>query len=84
MRASGWQILLAMLRLPVIAWHLGRAGTLGHMAQITLLPGWMRRVCSLADRLIRSRGARQDAGSALAEALIRLGPEVIHIFNFWV
>jgi ubiquinone biosynthesis protein len=77
MRASGWQIFLAMLRLPVIAWHLGRAGTLGHMAQITLLPGWMRRLCSLVDRLIRSRGARRDAGSALAEALIRLGPGFI-------
>ncbi len=77
MRATGWQILLAMLRLPVIAWHLGRAGTLGHMAQITLLPGWMRRLCSLVDRLIRSRGARRDAGSALAEALIRLGPGFI-------
>jgi len=77
MRASGWQIFMAMLRLPVIAWHLGRAGTLGHMAQITLLPDWMRRLCSLADRLIRSRGARLDAGSALATALIRLGPGFI-------
>ena len=77
MRASGWQISLAMLRLPVIAWHLGRAGTLGHMAQITMLPGWMRRLCSLVDRLIRSRGARRDAGGALAEALIRLGPGFI-------
>ena len=77
MRVSGWQMFLAMLRLPVIAWHLGRAGTLGHMAQITLLPGWMRRLCSLGDRLVRSRGARRDAGSALAEALIRLGPGFI-------
>ena len=77
MRASGWQILLAMLRLPMIAWHLGRAGTLGHMSQITLLPGWMRRICSLVDKLIRSRGARRDAGSALADALIRLGPGFI-------
>ena len=77
MRVSGWQMFLAMLRIPVIAWHLGRAGTLGHMAQITLLPGWMRRLCSLVDRLVRSRGARRDAGSALAEALIRLGPGFI-------
>ena len=77
MRVSSWQMFLAMLRLPVIAWHLGRAGTLGHMAQITLLPSWMRRVCSLGDRLVRSRGARRDAGSALAEALIRLGPGFI-------
>ena len=77
MRASSWQIFLAMLRLPLIAWHLGRAGTLGHMAQVTLLPAWMRRFCSLVDSLIRSRGARRDAGSALAEALIRLGPGFI-------
>jgi ubiquinone biosynthesis protein len=77
MRASSWQIILAMLRLPLIAWHLGRAGTLGHMAQVTLLPAWMRRFCSLVDSLIRSRGARHDAGSALAEALIRLGPGFI-------
>ena len=63
MRASGWQIFLAMLRLPLIGWHLGRAGTLGHMAQISLLPSWMRRLCSGVDRLIRSHGARRDAGS---------------------
>ena len=77
MRASGLQIFLAMLRLPLIGWHLGRAGTLGHMAQISLLPSWMRRLCSGVDRLIRSHGARRDAGSALAEALIRLGPGFI-------
>mgnify|MGYP001408873570 CR=1 FL=1 len=77
MRASGWQIFLAMLRLPLIGWHLGRAGTLGHMAQISLLPSWMRRLCGGVDRLIRSHGARRDAGSALAEALIRLGPGFI-------
>jgi len=77
MRASGWQMVLAMLRLPAIAWHLGRAGALGHMAKITLLPGWMRQLCGGLDRLVRSRGAKRDAGGALAEALIRLGPGFI-------
>ena len=77
MRASGWQMALAMFRLPVIAWHLGRAGALGHIAMITLLPAWMRQLCRALDRLVRSRSARQDAGGALAEALIRLGPGFI-------
>jgi hypothetical protein len=31
----------ALMRLPHIAWHLGRAGVLGHVAQITLLPSWL-------------------------------------------
>lgn len=77
MRVSSVQMLLALLRLPVIGWHLGRAGTLGHLARVTLLPSWLRQVCALADRLIRSRSARADAGAALAEALIRLGPGFI-------
>ena len=77
MRVSALQMALALLRLPLIAWHLGRAGTLGHMARITLLPNWMRRLCAGLDRLVRSRGARRDAGAALAEALIRLGPGFI-------
>jgi ubiquinone biosynthesis protein len=42
-----------------------------------MLPGWMRRICKLADMMIRSRSARSDAGAALAEALIRLGPGFI-------
>ena len=63
MRVSAWQMALAMFRLPMIAWHLGRAGTLGHMARITLLPGWMRRLCAGLDRLVRSaaRGATPEA-----------------------
>ena len=77
MRVSALQMALALFRLPLIAWHLGRAGTLGHMARITLLPGWMRQLCAGLDRLVRSRGARRDAGGALAEALIRLGPGFI-------
>ncbi|MEE3092190.1 MAG: protein kinase, partial [Pseudomonadota bacterium] len=70
-------MMLAMFRLPVIAWHLGRAGALGHIAKITLLPGWMRHLCGSLDRMVRSGNARRDAGGALAEALIRLGPGFI-------
>ena len=77
MRSSGMQMVLALLRLPLIGWQLGRAGTLGHLAKVTLLPGWLRRVCALSDKLIRSRSARADAGAALAEALIKLGPGFI-------
>ena len=77
MRASGLQMLLALCRLPMIGWHLGRAGTLGHLARVSMLPIWMRRICRLADMMVRSRSARSDAGAALAEALIRLGPGFI-------
>ena len=77
MRVSAWQMMLAMFRLPVIAWHLGRAGALGHIAKITLLPAWMRHLCASLDRMVRSGNARRDAGGALAEALIRLGPGFI-------
>ena len=74
MRPSLWHIFIALLRLPGIAWHLGRAGTLGHIGRINLLPNWMQRLCRMMDRLMRSRGATEDAGGALADALLRLGP----------
>ena len=74
MRPSLWHIFIALLRLPGIAWHLGRAGTLGHIGRINLLPNWMQRLCRMMDRLMRSRGATKDAGGALADALLRLGP----------
>ena len=74
MRPSLWHTILALLRVPAIAWHLGRAGVLGHVGKITLLPNWMQRCCLFLDRLVRSRTATKDAGSALADALLRLGP----------
>ncbi len=70
-------LLLALFRLPNIAWHLGRAGVLGHMAMITLLPSWLRHLCLMLNKIIRSRGAKADAGGALADALVRLGPGFI-------
>ena len=77
MRTSLLMTLFALLRLPGIGWHLGRAGTLGHMAQVSLLPPWLRRLCAITDRIIRSRNATKDAGGALADALQRLGPGFI-------
>ncbi len=77
MRPSPWHTILALLRVPAIAWHLGRAGVLGHIGKITLLPNWMQRCCLFFDRLVRSRTATRDAGSALADALSRLGPGFI-------
>lgn len=74
MRPSLWHTVLALFRLPAIAWHLGRAGVLGHVGRITLLPNWMQRCCLFLDKLVRSRTATKDAGSALADALLRLGP----------
>ena len=64
----------ALLRLPVIAWHLGRGGVLGPIATIGLLPGWLRWLCASLDRLVRSRRAASDTGAALCAALARLGP----------
>ena len=54
----------ALLRLPVIAWHLGRGGVLGPIATIGLLPGWLRWLCASLDRLVRSRRAASDTGAA--------------------
>ena len=65
-------MLRALFRLPLIGWHLGRAGVLGHIARITLLPSWLRRSCTLLDRLVRSQNATRDAGGALAAELDQL------------
>ena len=70
-------LLLALLRLPPIAWHLGRAGVLGHLAVVPLLPAWLRQLCHILDKIIRSGSATADAGGALAHALVRLGPGFI-------
>ena len=67
----------ALFRIPTIAWHLGRAGVLGHLARIHWLPAWLRYVCRLLDRIVRSRSAQANAGAALCQALARLGPGFI-------
>ena len=75
MRTSLWHTVLALFRVPAIAWHLGRAGVLGHVGKITLLPNWMQRCCVFLDRMVRSGTATKDAGGALTDALLRLGPK---------
>ncbi|MFL2845186.1 MAG: 2-polyprenylphenol 6-hydroxylase [Candidatus Puniceispirillaceae bacterium] len=74
MAYNGFSMIRALARLPHIAWHLGRAGVLGHMANITILPSWLRQTCHLLDKAVRSRRAIKDAGGALCQALVRLGP----------
>ncbi len=74
MAFGGLSMIRALARLPHIAWHLGRAGVLGHMAHITILPNWLRQACRLLDKAVRSRRAVKDAGGALCQALVRLGP----------
>ena len=70
-------MILACLRLPYIGWALGRAGVLGHIAQIDLLPRWLQRLLRLINWLIAGRVARHDAGKALCIALQALGPAFI-------
>jgi len=70
-------ILFACLRLPFIGWRLGRAGVLGHIARVDLLPNWLQRLCRIVNWLIAGRSAKQDAGQALCSALQDLGPAFI-------
>ena len=74
MALNSLSMIRALARLPHIAWHLGRAGVLGHMTNITVLPSWLRHTCHLLDKAVRSRRAVKDAGGALCQALVRLGP----------
>ena len=74
MAFNGLSMIRALARLPHIAWHLGRAGVLGHMTNMTILPSWLRQACHLLDKAVRSRRAVKDAGGALCQALVRLGP----------
>ena len=79
MRVSGWKVARALLRLPAVCWHLGRAGVLGHVRAKVPVPGWMRPPLGALDLIVRSRHARRDAGGALADALVRLGPGFIKL-----
>ncbi len=64
-------------RLPRMAFILGRAGVLGHLAKIDLLPLWFRRLLRFMNLCIAGRRARTNAGQALCDALQRLGPGFI-------
>ena len=64
-------------RLPIIGWHLGRAGALHHISHVTLLPLWLRRTFMICDKAITFGRIEKDAGIALCNALQRLGPGFI-------
>lgn len=65
-----------LIRFPKVAWHLSRGGVLGHLAQVTLFPSWMRAVMRGLDRTIARRNPDRP-GVALASALTALGPGFI-------
>ena len=66
--------LLTLWRLPRTAFILGRAGVLGHLAKIDLLPDWFCRLLLVLNFIIAGRKSRKDAGQALCDALQALGP----------
>ena len=68
---------LVLVRLPGIAFALGRAGVLGHIARLPQLPGWLAGLCRFIDRVMAGRRTDIQAGAALCEALQALGPAFI-------
>lgn len=68
---------LVLVRLPGIAFALGRAGVLGHIARLPHLPGWLAGLCRFIDRLMAGRRDDRQAGEALCAALQSLGPAFI-------
>ena len=70
-------VILVIWRLPRMGYILGRAGVLGHLSKLDLLPAWLSNLFKLINFLIVSRSARTDAGQALCEALQALGPGFI-------
>ena len=71
----GW--IIALLRLPRTGWIIGRAGVLGHIARIDLLPNWLKQILAIINFVIAGRSAKKDAGQALCDALQALGPGFI-------
>ena len=71
----GW--IIALLRLPRTGWIIGRAGVLGHLAQIDLLPNWLKQFLAIINFMIAGGSAKKDAGQALCDALQALGPGFI-------
>ena len=69
--------LVILFRLPRTGWILGRAGVLGHLSQIELLPPWLRRLLSFVNFIIAGSSAKKDAGQALCDALQASGPAFI-------
>ena len=63
-------------RLPYVAWHLSRGGVLGHLANVSILPSWLRSVLRAMDRVLARRHPERP-GIALVHALTALGPGFI-------
>ena len=66
--------MLTLWRLPRTGFILCRAGVLGHLAKIDLLPDWFCRLLLILNFIIAGRKSRKDAGQALCNALQALGP----------
>ena len=77
MITSVLRMLKTSARLPAICWILGRAGVLHHLAKITYLPLWLRRLLTALDKALTFGRIEKDAGIALCNALQRLGPGFI-------
>ena len=70
-------VFMVLWRLPRMGFILGRAGVLGHLSKLDLLPAWLANLFKMINFLIVSRSARTDEGQALCEALQALGPGFI-------
>tara|TARA_A100001015_G_C14795734_1_gene634888 strand:- start:63 stop:374 length:312 start_codon:yes stop_codon:yes gene_type:complete len=66
----GW--IIALLRLPRTGWIIGRAGVLGHIARIDLMPNWLKQILAIINFVIAGRSAKKDAGQALCDALLSI------------
>lgn len=69
-------MLSLILRLPSVAWRLSRGGIFRHLAQVQLLPSWLRSLMRGFDKVIAKRNPDRP-GIALAHALTTLGPGFI-------
>ena len=67
--------IVIIFRLPRTGWILGRAGVLGHLSQIELLPRWLRRLLAIVNFMMAGRSAKKDAGQALCDALQASGQQ---------
>ena len=69
-------MLMLIFRLPIVAWHLSRGGIFGHLAEMSLLPIWLRQFMRMLNSIIAKRNPERP-GIALASALTALGPGFI-------
>ena len=67
---------MLIFRLPIVAWHLSRGGIFRHLAEMSLLPIWLRQFMRMLNSIIAKRNPERP-GIALASALSALGPGFI-------